>query len=483
MSRFSQYILAIVLFSFFNMGCAEDRLYYTAPSILPTSFLSVDSSKSSKEIHRQKQNWQPASPAERMMKRPGFWISRHPSPDKIILNSQEILQLNSNIQNELKLTQDIIQSSAAYSGQKLRREFEGTLESFLKRKLYADHWSGFPEAFFFDEIQSNFNLDSIPAVIKPRYGLIVHYANQRFFPTNQGLYAQKKDIDFDEIQNSSLDVGIPVTVLHQSKDGQWLYTVSSSSSGWVPVQDIALCSLKELKNFNHPNFENFLVVTKSKADIFLDQKLTEYYDYARMGSEFVIQNRVNQNIVAVHLPLRKEDGRLDLSTGYIQTKDIHEGYWPYTARHTIGQAFELLNAPYGWGGMYGEQDCSAFLQEIFATIGIHLPRNSSAQAQAGKLLEQFDKNFLLKKKLELLSTEAVGGATILPLKGHIMLFLGMVDGHAYAIHATWGYREHGWLRDRVRVLNRVVVSDLSLGEGSRKGSLLHRLLSIRFLGK
>ncbi len=41
----------------------------------------------------------------------------------------------------------------------------------------------------------------------------------------------------------------------------------------------------------------------------------------------------------------------------------------------------MLNQPYGWGDMYGEQDCSRFLQMVFATVGIMLPRDSKDQAQ------------------------------------------------------------------------------------------------------
>ena len=400
------------------------------------------------------------------MKSPGFWISRHPSADKIILKPDEITQLNKTIENELKLTQDISSLGSAYSGEKLKLELKETLESFLKRKLYPD-----------EQIQSNLNLDAIPSQIKPRYGYIVHYADQRLFPTTKGLTAKAFDIDFDEIQNSSLDLGTPVVILYESKDGHWLYVISSESSGWVETQNVAVCSLKDWIP------KNFLVVTKSKADIFLDQDMTQFYDYARMGARFRIRSRINQDVIAVALPLRNTDGIVELATGYLQIKDIHEGYLPYTARNMIGQAFELLNAPYGWGGMYGEQDCSAFLQEVFSTVGIVLPRNSQSQAKVGKLLGEFDKNFPSQKKIEILSKQALGGATILPLKGHIMLFLGTIDDRAYAIHATWGYREKGFGNDRVRILNRVVVSDLSLGEGSRQGSLLERLTGVRLIGK
>ncbi len=454
----------IGIFLFFNFGCAQKEfLYYCAPSLLPAT--------------------------ERSMKTAGFWISRHPSPDKIILKSDEITEFNRNIQNELKLTQDIVLLGPSYTGEKLKSEFKETLESFRKRKLYTEDGRKAPrlrrgasgELSFYEAIQSNLKLDSVPVEIKPRYGLIVHTTDLRLLPTEKGLYVKPFDIDFDEIQNSSLDGGTPVVVLNQSKDGKWLYVVSRESAGWVNIQNVGLSSLEQLKIFSNP--QNFLVVTKSKADIFLDQDLRKFYDYARMGTRLTIQNRMNQDISMVTIPFRKDDGSVELKTGYVQRRDVHEGFLSYTARNMITQAFELLNAPYGWGGMYGEQDCSAFLQEVFSTVGIFLPRNSQAQAKVGKLLGQFDQNFPSQKKIETLSKQTLGGATILPLKGHIMLFLGTIDDRAYAIHATWGYREHGWPHDRLRVLNRVVVSDLSLGEGSRKGSLLKRLMSVRFIGK
>ena len=59
-----------------------------------------------------------------------------------------------------------------------------------------------------------------------------------------------------------------------------------------------------------------------------------------------------------------------------------------------------------------------------------------------------------------------------------MLYLGQVDLAPYAIHALWGYRTPTEKGNRVRVINSVKVTNLSLGAGSIKGSLLERLVSI-----
>ena len=228
--------------------------------------------------------------------------------------------------------------------------------------------------------------------------------------------------------------------------------------------------------------EKFGVIIRPKADIFLNPQMTNYYDYVRMGMKFPILSW-DDNKVQIMMPKRSSDGMLEFVKAFIKREDVSLGFREYTPRHILEQAFELLNAPYGWGGKNGEQDCSRFLQEIFSTVGIFLPRDSKNQAKIGTLLAKFDEKISQKEKLKILEEKAIGGMTILPLKGHIMLFLGTVGNSPYAIHATSAYKEKIQGRDVTRVLNRVVVSDLSLSNGTNKKSLLERLTAIRMIEK
>ena len=406
------------------------------------------------------------------MKIPGFWISHHPFPDKEILNQEEIKDLNFYIKHELELAKDITEFPPRFLGKALISVLSNTFNDFRKRELYLINGWKAPSRFY-QKIKENMNINGIPFEIKVRFGFIVHYANQRVFPTNEGLYVKPMDVNFDELQNSALDIGTPLAILHRSSDGKWFYVVSPLSSGWVEVTKVALCNLKELSDFL--NIPSFVVVTKAKGEIFLNPSLTEYYDYVRMGVRLPVYKEIDTHIIQIIIPFRKKDGALLPKVAYMRKDDVHEGYLPYTARNIIHQAFELLNAPYGWGGMYGEQDCSRFIQEVFATVGIILPRNSSQQAQIGLLVGEFDQNSPEEKKLDLLGTKAIGGITLLYLKGHIMLFWGVINDHPYAIHAIWAYRERvGW-RSVVRVVNRVAITDLLLGKGSKKGSLLKKI--------
>jgi hypothetical protein len=80
--------------------------------------------------------------------------------------------------------------------------------------------------------------------------------------------------------------------------------------------------------------------------------------------------------------------------------------------------------------------------------------------------------------MSVLAEKAAGGVTLIYMDGHIMIFLGMHNGKPYVIHDVWSYRSKGQFGDEPRIIGRVVVTGLDLGEGSSRGSLLKRVVSI-----
>ena len=443
-------LFSLVLMTFFFTGCGNEKtLYFSAPNVLNNM--------------------------SRAKNRPGFWVANHPSPDRLISDQRGIDRFNRHIMDDLKMVRDISFFPAEYDGVELRRELLDRFERIQERRLYLQD-SSLASHSFFEQIEKNMGLDTLPSILPVTFGLTVGYVNQRRLPVTEPLYVQKRSSSFDKLQNNGLDIGIPLAILHESVDGKWYYGISSSSSGWVRVEDVGLCSRKTLSGFIHD--PSFIVTTEAKSDIFFDESMSHYHDSVRMGSRFPLMNMRQNNITEVAIPSRRQDGRLVLRSGYMHASRVHSGYLSYTARNIINQAFALLHEPYGWGGMNGEQDCSRFIKEIFATVGITMPRNSKGQAKIGRMILEIDKNTSISRKVEVLQYSAVGGITLLFMPGHVMLFLGMVDEQPYVIHSTWGYRQKTFWGEGVRLLNRVVVSDLSLGRGSQKGSLIDRLTFI-----
>jgi hypothetical protein len=406
------------------------------------------------------------------MRSAGFWISLHPSPDKVIFNPEEIKTFNSRNRDQLKLTKDIFSLVNHFQTESLLDVFQNAINSFSSGYYLAN--DSREDASFMEKVKKNMHLNGIVLGVEPRYGLIVSYANQRFLPTTEGLYAKKGDIDFDELQNSGLDIGTPVAVVHQSTDGKWYYVLSALSDGWIESDKIVLGDTQQIKNYMET--KDFVVIISPKADIFLDSAMTKFHAHDRMGIKLPLLEE-NDNQYGIQIPIKDNAGHMQLTKGYIAKGQAHRGYLPYTARTIYNQAFLMLDKPYGWGDVNEEQDCSRFLQMVYGTVGIELPRNSSAQAQVGTDNVSFDEKTGVKERLDHLQG-VQGATTILPLRGHIMLYLGMVDGIPFAIHETSGYSQTQGDQEIKRVLNRVVVSDLSLGESSRKGSLLRRLTKV-----
>jgi hypothetical protein len=410
----------------------------------------------------------------RAMKRPGFWIGRHPHPDKIIMNREEILSLNRYVEKKLALNRTIPDLASTYNGKQFVSAMEKRLLKQGRKKLFFQD-GRHADTCFYDSIRQKMNLENVPREISIRYGIVTRYTHQRVLPTRMGLYTDPEPPEFDLLQNSGLDMGTVLAVIHESLDGRWYYIMSPLSSGWVEANHMAFCSLDQLKPFDAP--DPFVVVTAAKADIYLDSELTKYHDYVRMGTRLGLVG-FEDNLAQVRIPCKKSDGQRLLQSGYIKKNKVNNGFLAYTPRNIITQSFKFLNAPYGWGGMHGEQDCSRFIQAVFSTVGLRLPRNSSDQAKIGLILGAFNKNTEAHEKLIVLNEKARAGTTLLYMKGHIMLYLGQVDLEPYAIHALWGYRTPAEKGNRVRVINSVKVTNLSLGAGSIKGALLERLVSI-----
>jgi len=215
--------------------------------------------------------------------------------------------------------------------------------------------------------------------------------------------------------------------------------------------------------------EAFIVTTAEKSDLYLDPQRTEYHGLIRMGNRLPLITQ-HDDCYELLLPGSQKQ------RAFIAKSDAHPGYLPYTARNVYEQAFKAQNTPYGWGDLNAEYDCSGLIQQLFACFGILLPRNGAEQYKAACSHHEFASNTLPQSREESIRQNAVPAATLLRLPGHIMLYLGSVEGKAYALHSLWGIRRpNPDQEDDVIAVNRTVVTDLSPGLGSRRGSLLARL--------
>ncbi len=160
-----------------------------------------------------------------------------------------------------------------------------------------------------------------------------------------------------------------------------------------------------------------------------------------------------------------------------------------TRRAVFEKAFSYLGKPYGWGGQAGGRDCSRFVMDVFASFGLQLPRHSGLQAKAGDMSIDLSNatsgsELSAAERLGLIDAANERGIVLLHFPGHIMLYLGRSqEGTPMAIHAFAEYLEkceQGG--ESLRLVDRIQVSDLSLGEHTSRRSFLQRVTRITVLG-
>lgn len=164
---------------------------------------------------------------------------------------------------------------------------------------------------------------------------------------------------------------------------------------------------------------------------------------------------------------------------------------PLTRRALFEEAFAYLETPYGWGDQQGGRDCSRFLMDVLAAFGLHLPRHSGAMVKAGSMRADIGKLRTADDRLAVIDAAAERGVVLLHFPGHIMLYLGRSrEGAPMVLHAFAEYLERceppsvadAGRAETLRTVDRVQVSDLSLGAGTSRGAFLDRITHVTVLG-
>jgi hypothetical protein len=421
------------------------------------------------------------------MEKPEFWIKKIANPNRLLLTPEEIRRMN---ENNLKRN-DLYLFNVKDLQEELSREevlalLKEDWDGFVKPGETRYGRTGIPlQKPFWDELVGRLNTEFLKEKNKVLFGLVVKRGDIRVFPSEE----QSKDTPgpeaFDRFQHSSLSPGSLIGIYYFSKDNRWAYVQTQFVRGWVDASAIAVAGERS-KAAKYLEPEERLVITGSFVKVFQDPSLRHVAFLARMGDSFPrisppAQGATVDPVYTVQIPLRDGDGRVEFGKGYLpRDGTVHEGFLAYTQENVARQAFKMLHEPYGWGDMFDARDCSRFVMDLFASFGIIMPRNSLYQGRMGKDLGGVGWNSA--KSVTRGLDRCIPLATLLRLPGHIMLYLGKHQGRHYAVHNVWGIQKGKPPNGVLEKIGRVEVSDLSLGESGAYGSLLQRIVDVRFIG-
>lgn len=393
-----------------------------------------------------------------------FWTQKNPDGDKIILDAEGLKNFNINVHNASSTVPDLLSYPKTAGGTALKAKIMNY--SILDDELYL-HGNKISDNYK-KILKEQTNVNNIPAVVPVRYGIVVRRSSLRNLPTGEGLFYYAGDTDFDALQETELDPGEPVIILHQSANKFFYYVQAVNYSGWISTFNLAITDEGTWRQFANP--DEFLVVTDANMTLKIGSEQVVY----QQGAKLPLLR--NSEVYQVLTPMRKKDGTLMKQELFIKKDNsaVHEGYLPYTSNNIIRSAFKFYGMPYGWGGMKKSVDCSSLLFNAYRTVGIILPRNADEQEQGAGIFH--DLTALSSSQKQAVISKLLPGSGLY-MDGHCMMYLGNINNEPYGLHALGSYvNQKG---ERV-VTMKVVVSDLTLRRGTGESFLESLTSAVEF---
>ena len=322
-----------------------------------------------------------------------------------------------------------------------------------------------------DTLVTNTRRDRFPSRLDK--GVTVRQVSVRELPTERPWYGHPfhpgQGFPFDTFQMSLLPPGMPVLITHTSRDGAWIYVETALFGGWLPVDSVALVDAQAMALYQTGSYAAIL-----RDDVPLCDRTGTFLTMARVGTVLPIVGQSGSSL-DVLVPARDPvTGRAVFSTARLASNVAARKPLPLTAGRLAAIGNQFMGQPYGWGGMFGNRDCSSMLRDLFVPFGIWLPRNSAAQSRSWQTVSL--EGLSPAAKIDKILTQGKPFATLLWLPGHITLYVGQQRGEPAIFHSVWGLRTQGDGKVSGRfILGRTMITSTQPGQELNRikdGSLL-----------
>ncbi|MDP2981940.1 MAG: SH3 domain-containing protein [Candidatus Latescibacter sp.] len=431
-----------------------------------------------------------------------FWIAKMKAPDEVILTPSAIQAMNVSYLSRMKapdpfkgvdkdripnhddlnrwpgryiVLPDLASMTPAQIAAAVREEVAKDI-NFMRGK-YSKNVLGLKSVEFkefgnmlgikytdweLDRFEKEMAPDLIGSTVTPLDAVTVSSARLRIVPTftpeQVGLMENGK-ARWDVWTVNIVRVGAPVSVLHSSRSGGYVFVLSPEGYGWIKTEETAFAPKADITKFSRPAL--FVVCTGDRVPYYSDESCRYASGWLRLGDRLPLVSQANHRQVFV--PVRRANGRLATEQAWLaKDADVHVGWLPYTRRNVVTTAFKMMGNPYDWSMAWYGRNHETTLRDLFACFGFELPFNAElftffsdnkkrvVRPAEGKA-EQY-KAILANEPF--ITIQTCGG-------GHCQLFLGEHNGEPIVLDTT-GY---GYDKDGVRCeVRRLTVSNMSMPE-------------------
>ncbi len=246
--------------------------------------------------------------------------------------------------------------------------------------------------------------------------------NARALPTAEVFFYHYKmpgaGYPFDNLQMSSVWAGTPLYILCETRDHRWSLVLTPEFIGWVKTTGLARTSESFITTWKTAAKKNLAAITRSEIPLVDEEgqfRLTAY-----IGSFFPAEAGASE--FKLLLPVADTHRNAQIIHGNLSSENAVLMPLLPTPQHFSQVMSSLIGRPYGWGGIYFYNDCSAELKNLLTPFGIWLPRHSSDQVYAGKLIDMSAAP--TSQRLSYLMGNGHPFLTLVYIGGHVLLYVG-----------------------------------------------------------
>jgi len=223
---------------------------------------------------------------------------------------------------------------------------------------------------------------------------------------------------FDNLQMSTVWAGTPVYIFAETKDHSWSLVLTPEFIGWVKTNGLARANNSFIHTWTHAAKKSLIAIIRTKASI--NDENHHFHFLAYVGSVF--PGELSTSEFKIMIPVANTDHQATIKYAQISTEDAVIMPWSATAHHFSIVMSSLIGRPYGWGGMYFYNDCSAELKSLLTPFGLWLPRHSSDQVYVGKMMDLGSAS--PEQRLSYLTENGHRFLTLVYIGGHVFLYIG-----------------------------------------------------------
>ena len=305
-------------------------------------------------------------------------------------------------------------------------------------------------------------LDSYPSLARP--AITVRNTSLRLFPTERPFFLDPNrpakaspSTTFSPRPSPSATPSLPPIAVATAPGP---LSKAILLIGWVPSDAIAWVTPRLQRRYENGRYAAIL-----HDDTTLRSAKGNFLTQADLGAIFPVVKEKSPPFF-LYIPVRNADGSAELRIAVATSAHVALKPMALTPGAIARLSDPLMGQSYGWGGLYGNRDCSSTMRDLFIPFGIWLGRNSAAQGQKGGVFYDLHDKSAAEKEQEILA-KGIPFVTLIWLKGHIGLYLGPApeSTEPLLLHNIWGIRTVDKEEKEGReVVGRLVITSLRPGE-------------------